>query len=182
MDTPEADQARWFAEEVQPHESAVRSYLSRRFPGLTDVDDVLQDSYVRILRAHRSGTIVSARNYLFSVARNAALAVFRYRGGREIAVNDLDDSPLYSSDAEVYREIGAAEEVRLAAEAMDRLPRRCREIIMLRILEGLTHREIAERLGLSEPTVRVQVMRGMRRCTELLKRRGVVPPRDPGHG
>ena len=41
----------WFAEEVQPHESSLRSYLRSVFPSLPDIDDLVQESYARLLRA-----------------------------------------------------------------------------------------------------------------------------------
>ncbi|MBI2497428.1 MAG: RNA polymerase subunit sigma-24, partial [Opitutae bacterium] len=50
MPTPDADFARWFAEEVQPHEPALRAWLRNRFPTLVDPDDLVQESYARLLR------------------------------------------------------------------------------------------------------------------------------------
>jgi RNA polymerase sigma-70 factor (ECF subfamily) len=48
---------RWFAEEIQPHEPALRAYLHGRFPTLRDLDDIVQDTYARLLRAKESGSI-----------------------------------------------------------------------------------------------------------------------------
>lgn len=62
--------------------------------------------------------------------------------------------------------------VRAAAIAAP--PARCREIVVLRALPGHSHREIAAQLGLSEPTVRVQVARGMKQCTGFLRQRAVT--------
>lgn len=45
-----AEQARWFSEHVQPHEPALRAYLSKRFPSLPDHDDLVQETYARLLR------------------------------------------------------------------------------------------------------------------------------------
>lgn len=61
----------------------------------------------------------------------------------------------------------------LVAEAVAALPDRCREIVVLRKLQGLPQREVAARLGISERTVEVQVARGVRRCAEHLRRRGL---------
>ena len=46
-----ADHARWFAEEVRPHEPALRAWLRRQYPNLADMDDVVQESYLQLLRA-----------------------------------------------------------------------------------------------------------------------------------
>ena len=47
---PPADQTVWFAESVQPHEPALRAFLSRRFSSLPDHDDLVQETYARLLR------------------------------------------------------------------------------------------------------------------------------------
>ncbi|HRE82682.1 MAG TPA: sigma factor, partial [Opitutaceae bacterium] len=73
----DSEHARWFIEEVQPHEPRLRAYLRRNFPQLHDVDDVVQESYLKICRARIEGRLNSARGFLFTTARNLALDVFR---------------------------------------------------------------------------------------------------------
>lgn len=51
-----AEQARWFSEHVQPHEPALRAYLSMRFPSLPDHDDLVQETYARLLRVPSSAS------------------------------------------------------------------------------------------------------------------------------
>ena len=48
---PQSDQARWFAAHVQPHEPMLRAWLHNRFSSETDIDDVVQETYLRLLRA-----------------------------------------------------------------------------------------------------------------------------------
>ncbi len=71
-----SDQARWFAEEVQPHESLLRSWLRGLFPSLSDVDDLVQESYARLIRARSAGKVDYAKAYLFTTARNVAHDIF----------------------------------------------------------------------------------------------------------
>ena len=73
------EQSRWFAEEVQPHEPALRAYLTGSFPTLLDIDDLVQDAYARLLNARNAGTVSHPKAYLFATARNAALDLFRRR-------------------------------------------------------------------------------------------------------
>ena len=68
-----AERNRWFAEEIQPHEFKLRNWLRHRFPWLTDVDDLVQESYARLVRAKSEGRIAHPKSYLFTTARNAAL-------------------------------------------------------------------------------------------------------------
>ncbi len=178
MSTPE--HARWFAEEVQPHEPMLRAYLQKQFPALPDVDDVVQESHLRLLRARRRGGIASAKAYLFAIARNVALGVFRRdRKFPSVPVNELAGLRLLEDAADVAETASCNQEIALATAAIDALPPRCREIVMLRALRGLTHKEIAARLGLSEQTVRVQVARGMKKCADYLRARGVERPGSP---
>ncbi|MGH7958854.1 MAG: RNA polymerase sigma factor [Opitutaceae bacterium] len=166
--------ARWFAEEVQPHESMLRAYLQKQFPALSDVDDVVQESHLRLFKARKTGPIASAKAYLFAIARNVALGRFRrQRLCSEIPVNDLAELCILEGNNDVAETVSAHQEVALATEAIDALPVRCREIFILRTLHGLPHKEIAQRLGLAEQTVRVQVSRGMKKCAEFLRARGI---------
>ncbi len=171
----QSDESRWFVEEVQPHEPLLRAYLHRSFPRLPDVDDVVQESHLLMLRARKKGAIKSsAKAYLFSVARNVAFGVFRSRRAQP----ELRDTVFPVAEIVEEAHDGAEyaslrQEFRLAVEAIDRLPARCREIVSLRALRGLSHKEIAAQLGLTEETVRVQVARGMKKCAQFLREHGI---------
>lgn len=160
-----ADQARWFTEEVQPHEPALRSFLRSKFPTLHDIDDVLQDSYISILSAQAAGRIVSTKAYLFAIARNRALQSFRKRRlYSDLSLNQLPEAWLLAEDA-----ARAPDRTHLISLLAARLPGRCREILLLRVVRGLSCAEIAARLGVSKATVRVQLVRGRARCAEALR-------------
>ena len=87
---PPHEEARWFAEHVQPHEQAVRAYLASRFPSLQDQDDVVQESFSRVLRAQtKGGGIRYVRAFFFSTAHNVAVDLFRRRArasGQGVAI------------------------------------------------------------------------------------------------
>lgn len=55
------EQARWFAEEVQPHEPELRAFLHRHFPTVQDIDDLVQEAYLRLIRARSTGAIAEPR-------------------------------------------------------------------------------------------------------------------------
>jgi RNA polymerase sigma-70 factor (ECF subfamily) len=173
VDSPLSEQTRWFAAEVQPHEGALRGYLHGSFPAVRDVDDVVQESYLRVWRARAAQPITSAKAFLFQVARRLALdAVRRDRHDFVADVRDFADSAVSSSP--VPAAALAQERARLLADAIESLPGRCREIFVMRKLHDLSQRETARRLGLSERTVEVQVARAMQRCADHLRRRGVT--------
>ncbi|MBL9205175.1 MAG: sigma-70 family RNA polymerase sigma factor [Opitutaceae bacterium] len=175
MVTPKSESTQWFAEQVQPHEPALRAYLRSRFPDARDVDDVVQESYERLLRARQAGQIAYAKAYLFTTARNVALALFRRpRIFDEKGVTDPAAMRILEERTDVAEQVSTRQEIDLLLQAIEALPPRCREIFILRKLQGLPQRDIATRLGLSEQTVQVQVARGAKKCVQFLRSRGVT--------
>ncbi len=162
-------------EEVHPHESSLRSYLQNSYPTVRDVDDVVQESYIRLLKARAARPIQCARAFLFGIAQHLAVDVIRKERrttAREV-VMDLDSLSVLEGKADAAEMSCTKEEIALLAEAIHSLPTRCREVMILRKLERLSHQEIAQRLGIAPATVEVQIFRGMEKCARYLRSRGV---------
>lgn len=171
---PEPDSTRWFAQEVQPHEISLRSYLRGMFPTLPDMDDLVQESYARLIRAHAAGRINYAKAFLFTTARNLALDFFRRRKIITIeSVADLADLPVFEERPGAAESINHQEELNMLAAAVRLLPDRCRQVFTLRLLYGFRHKQIAAELGISEHTVKAQLAKGMRRCAAYFDEHGV---------
>jgi RNA polymerase sigma-70 factor (ECF subfamily) len=66
------------------------------------------------------------------------------------------------------------DELNLLLEAIESLPPRCREVVILSKLCGLSPQEIGLKLGIAEGTVHVHGSKGVRRCEEFMRERGVV--------
>ncbi len=172
---PPVDDARWFADEVRPHEEDVRGYLRHRFPEL-ETDDIIQESYLLLWRIRAKGRIRSIRQYFFGLARNTAIAVFRKGRHRSpVTVNELPEACLIEEGTDALHLTQAHERLELLAQALETLPGRCREIVELAVVQGQSSSAIATRLNLSESTVRVQLARGVHRCTAYLKKKGMIP-------
>ena len=73
MPPPDSELGRWFATHVQPHEAMLRAWLRSRFRTEDDLDDLVQESYLRLLRARERGEVASPKAFLFSIARNLTL-------------------------------------------------------------------------------------------------------------
>lgn len=172
---PAGDSSRWFAQEVHPHGVQLTAYLRSSFPSVRDVDDVVQESYLRIWKARAVQPIHSARAFLFTIARHVALDLLRRDQISPVDshVIDLAASLVIDSRPGVVEIACAREEAVLLAKVIDALPARCREIVILRKLRGMPQKEIAARLGIAEPTVQVQVARGMKKCDQYLREHGV---------
>lgn len=176
MSVPSSEQVRWFAEEVRPHEPALRGYL-HGLVSPAEIDDLVQETYLRLVGARERGPIESPRGLLFATARNAARDLFRRRAVSEKwAVAEKENSSVFDLAPGVAETVSRQEEADLLAKAIAALPLRCREILVLRKFEDLSHREIAQRLGISEHTVEAQLTKGLHRCAEFFARARALPP------
>jgi RNA polymerase sigma factor (sigma-70 family) len=170
------DESAWFVAHVQPHDAALRAWLRSRFPALGEVDDVVQETYSRVLqlRARDPGREHAVKPLLFTTARNLALDLLRRR--QIVPMETLPDHGTlnFADDAPgVGEAVSRRQELALLAEAIQSLPQRCRQILTLRKIYGLPQREIASQLGISEHTVEAQVGIGVRRCADYLARLGL---------
>ena len=175
---PATDQSRWFAEHVQPHESALRAFLRGRFTAVTDVDDIIQDTYARLLRAQVAGKVAQVRPYLFAMARNAAIDQLRHKQTAATdSLGNIEQLPVVEERPHVADLMNREHEFAILHEAIAALPPRCREILRLRRFEGLSHREIGKRLGISANTVDTQLCLAVFRCRQFLLVRGIARER-----
>src|SRR4051812_41136876 len=159
------EHTRWFAEHVQPHEAQLRAWLRSHFKTEDDLDDLVQEAYVRLLRAREGGEVKSPKAFLFAVARN--LAVDRLRHRQIVPIESLVESEALSVLEEgrsTPETIAHNQELELLTEAIQSLPDRCRQIFTLRKVYGLSQAEIAAQLGVSENTVSAQLTIGVKKC------------------
>jgi RNA polymerase sigma factor (sigma-70 family) len=164
----------WFESEVWPHEQSLRSYL-RQLPHGIDIDDLIQEVYLRIWQVRVKRPIESTKSYLFAIARNLAFDFSRRRKISPIvSVVDFANVCAFDEQPGVAESVSTKESTDLLAEAIAALPLRCREVLTLRKLQGLSQRETALRLSISERTVEVQVAKAVKRCEEYLRQRGVT--------
>jgi RNA polymerase sigma factor (sigma-70 family) len=171
--TIEPDATRWFTDEVHPLDASLKAYLRGSFPAVRDVDDVVQESYLRIWRARAREPIQSAKAFLFKVARGVALNFLRKnRNAPFEPLGDFAAERVLDHGLTVRETATVQERIDLLADALMALPPRCREIILLHKVEGLPQKEVAARLGVAERTVESQVRIGVKKCFEYLQRRG----------
>lgn len=174
----------WVSRHILPHERQLRRWLALSFPTI-DVDDVVQEAYCRIAALDHVGHIDDPRGYLFRTARNIVLAqIRRTRVVRIEAASGLAelDGALPEDDFSPERIVAG----RLALARVERLiaalPERARLVLKMRKFDGLSQRDIAARLGLSETVVENEVGRGLRRVLESMteEERAELPRRRRG--
>jgi RNA polymerase sigma factor (sigma-70 family) len=153
----------WFAAEILPHEGALVRYLTRVWPNSAEVLDLRQDIYVRIYESARRTLPTSPKAFLFATARN--LMTDRIRHSRVVFIDstqDFDNLNVLIDEISPERRMSARQELRALAQAFDLLSEKCRNVVWLRRVEGLSQRETALRLGLQEGAVESQLARGVR--------------------
>lgn len=157
------------------HDAALKHYLRTAFPAIRDCEDIAQESYLRLWRRRAADPIRSARAFLFTIARRVALdAVRRLRRSPVDAEVELADVQVADQAPAGHECLSRAERIHLLIEAIETLPVRCREVVVLRKLKLVSQRETAALLGISEKGVENQLARGLERCREFLRRRGVT--------
>jgi len=167
MNAPKSETARWFAEQVQPHEPALRGYLRGSFPAVRDVDDVVQESYLRVWRACVNQPIRSGRSFLFQVARRIAIDfVRRERVSPLVPACEATVAAAVAAGPDCAEAAVRADDLDLLARAFEALSPRRREVMLLRKIEGVPQKEIAARLGITEAAVQIHVVRGLRDLEE----------------
>ena len=130
--------------------------LARVPPG--EAEDLVQDVFMSAMRQLRGlRTAAAFRGWLAAIARNRAIDFFR---------SSRDRAPLEDNTAD-QRETGASDAF-VILDAIRKLPEAYRETLVLRLVEGMTGPEIAERTGLMPQSVRVNLCRGMKMLRESL--------------
>jgi RNA polymerase sigma factor (sigma-70 family) len=153
----------WFAAEILPHEGLLLRYLTRVWRNSAEVFDLRQDIYVRVYESARSTLPTTPKAFLFATARN--LMTDRIRHSRVVFIDstpDFDVLDVLIDEVSPERRLSARQELRVLARAFDSLSEKCRNVVWLRRVEGLSQRETAQRLGLHEGAVESQLARGVR--------------------
>jgi len=133
--------------------------LARVPPG--DADDLVQDVFLSAMRQLRGLRTAGAfRGWLASIARNRAIDYFR--GAKHNA--PLDEAVERNHPVPADRH-----EAFIVLDLIRRLPEAYRETLAMRLVEGMTGPEIAERTGLAPDSVRVNLCRGMKMLKELIE-------------
>lgn len=161
----------WFQEKIEPHEPSLRVWLRSRF-GVDDIiDDIVQESYIRILRRRKSGSIDSPKAYLFGTARNVAIDYLKDLKKREAEPLDESSNIVHIEAWDSAKDIlEHRNQVELLKSAINSLPERCREIFVMRKVHGISRAEISRKLGLSTNTVSAQLRIGLRKCAQFIQK------------
>lgn len=156
---------RWIATHILPLESQARRWLSRHVRSLapSDIDDLMQEAYSRVWGADFA-TILNARAYLYATLRNLLLEQARHAQIVPMErMGEIDALRIPSQDPGPERRVTSRQELERLKLLVADLPTQCRRVFELRKLEGLSQREAASQMGISERTVEKHLAKAIER-------------------
>jgi RNA polymerase sigma factor (sigma-70 family) len=147
------------------HYRQVYSFVRRRSPTDADAEDVVGEVFADAaealgrFRAGRSPVLA----WLYTVARRR-LADEARRRGRVARLEPVQPTPEYGADV-----------TRALARAIASLPEPQRSVVVLKLVEGLSFREVGDRLGVSEAACKMRLARALERLRAQLADEGIDP-------
>jgi RNA polymerase sigma factor (sigma-70 family) len=167
------ERAQWLARHVLPHEPALRAWLARRAPSDLEIDDIVQETYSILAALERVDHIQTPRNYMFEVAKSVFLqAVRRSRIIAFETITEVDRLEIPSAEPSPETITAHRQELSRIAALIAGLPQKCREAFTLRKVHGLSQREVAVRMGVSENTVEKHIGKAIGVLMEAMGRGG----------
>jgi len=142
----------------------LRAYLKRRVRNPCDIDDMVQDVYVRVLSAPQTGIVENARGFLRRIASNLLIDNHRRKAARMVDDHmPLDEGLIDDCVATPERIIGARQELDHLGRALETISPTARDAFLLVRVEGYSHKEAARELGITPKAVSHHVDRTLAR-------------------
>jgi RNA polymerase sigma-70 factor (ECF subfamily) len=156
------ERAIWLSTHVLQHEPALRAWLyHKRVVGI-ETDDIIQDTYARLISVESIDEIRNVRSYMFQTAHSVLVSYVRRSKIVDLqVVSDIDALGIRDDDATPEAHVIGRDELRRLAEAISSLPRRVQDVFVARRIRGMSQREAAKQLGLSENTIEKYMCRSI---------------------
>ncbi|WP_206485793.1 RNA polymerase sigma factor [Thalassotalea sp. G2M2-11] len=136
-----------------------------------DVDDILQETFIRVLHSDAQQQIKSPKGYLFVVSRNLVLNKLLQKS-KEIHT-ELDEALLENDvDDTVEKNLYQKHKFERFSKVLSALPEKHRRAILLRKLYCLSHKEIAKKMNVSVSSVEKYIASGLKQCKQALYAQG----------
>jgi RNA polymerase sigma-70 factor (ECF subfamily) len=160
--------AAWITREILPHEGALHSWLRRRWRNLVDPNEVIQETYCRIAGLASVDHINNPVGYFYRTAHAAATDMLRRGNINFVPLTENEWSNVIDAGPLVDRVMGAEQELKRVNGLLSKLSDTCRRAIELRRMEGVSQREAARQLGVSEDVIRNHLVRGIRKVLKAM--------------
>ena len=155
---PERDFATLYRTTLAP----LRRYLARLLGNSAEAQDVAHDAYLRVYPTATTPSVERPEALLYVTARRLAINQLKRRSISPITRDPVNAETAAAAVPGVVQMVMARQELALLEHAIAQLPKGCRTVLLLRKVERLSHREIADRLGIAVSTVEKQHARALR--------------------
>jgi RNA polymerase sigma factor (sigma-70 family) len=170
----------WFIAQVFRHRMALHRYLSKFTSGAEDVEDLVQETLVRVYSLSDYRSVASPKALLLRIGHNLAVERARRQNAQATdSMADLEPLGVYSSEAPAEQQIDARRRFESFCVAVERLPPLCRRVFVLRKVFKLSHAEISQVLNVSHSTIEKHVAKGLVRCRDYMRDLGLLETMDP---
>ncbi len=161
----------WFEAELKPHEPMMRAWLRARSFSPEDIDELVQEAFLRVLSMREEKEIKFPKAFLFGVIRNISYSQLRRKYvSKQVYVGDIEEQEFYDDVPSVEDNIVKNEKMELLSRAIQSLPKRCRQVVTLRKIYGMSNIDIAKNLGITINTVETQGGIGIKKLRDYLTR------------
>ena len=140
----------------------LRRYLTRLLGNSSEAQEIAHDAYVRVFPSPDKPAPIQPEAVLYTTARRLAINRLKRRSISPFAPDPTSVETAASSTPGVAQQVMARQELSMLEKAIAELPEGCRTVLLLRKVELLSHREIAQRLGIAVSTVEKQHVRALR--------------------
>lgn len=141
----------WFVREIIPHEAILMAYLRHNWRNASEIADLRQEIYARVLQAARDETPHNPKRFLLTTARNLLINLVRHAQIVPMeSFADVDSLGIAVDTPEPDRELIEREDIARLEAAMKKLPPRTREAVALAYFEGLPVKTIAKRMHVTQ--------------------------------
>ncbi|ARN73816.1 RNA polymerase sigma factor [Oceanicoccus sagamiensis] len=150
--------------------ASLTRYVSRYFRRSQEAEDVVQETFVKVIQAQRERDIQSPKSYLFRTARNLSLQQISkssYKLTDDLG-DLLTDSELMASKT-LEEQFEARENFEIFCQAIRVLPLKCRRAFVLCRVYGFSQKEVASRMGITLSAVEGHLTRATRRCIDYME-------------
>ena len=159
---PPATQHQQLQTLCERHYRPLHAHVCGKLPQRSDADDIVQETWLRVLRAATRGMLVNGRAYVYRVAHN--LIVDHYRQRQRLPATVAEDDVLANvSDPRPgpQQRYLLIEQWRQLDAVVAALPPRSREVLMLARVEAMSLADIARQLGITRQTAHGHLLRAL---------------------
>ncbi|WP_298916506.1 sigma-70 family RNA polymerase sigma factor [uncultured Algimonas sp.] len=146
------------------------TFFAKRVSNAADIDDLVQEVFLRVLKRHESTSIHRMESYLFQSASNVLADYYRRRATRPLHAHaTLQEGQLgLGCDVTPERILLGKDQLREVTAALMELPQRTRDIFVLRMFEERTSKDVARLIGVSVRSVEKHMVKAMRHVSSAL--------------